>query len=364
MATMSAATEGTMLNGWLVIDKPEGPGSTQIVSAVKRALREGGYARTKVGHGGTLDPLASGVLPVALGEATKLSGHMLGAHKAYKFTIAFGAETDTLDREGEVVATSASRPALAQIEALLPRFTGAIEQVPPAYSALKIDGKPAYARARAGEAVAMKSRLVTIQSLSIAPPAETLQEEPSHPKTVRPELVEGLSSSEQERKAVRQAHRERSSAEVVQGAEAAPGAGAAAEALSSITLLAHVSKGTYIRSLARDIAHALGTVGQVSYLRRLQAGPFTLEAAISLDKLSELAHGRQLEQALLPLTAGLDDIPALAVTPGQARLLRQGQRLAGIAAKPGLHLATECSVPVALVELSEGELRVVRGFNL
>lgn len=314
---MNAAGEGAVLNGWLVIDKPEGPGSTRIVSAVKRALREGGYARTKVGHGGTLDPLASGVLPVALGEATKLSGHMLGAHKAYEFTIAFGAETDTLDREGEVVATSASRPALAEIEALLPRFTGAIEQVPPAYSALKIDGKPAYARARAGEAVEMKSRIVTIHNLSIAPaPGEGARE-----------------------------------------------GGAAGEVLS-ITLLAHVSKGTYIRSLARDIAHALGTVGQVTFLRRLQAGPFTLEAAISLDKLSELANARELEQALLPLTAGLDDIPALAVTPDQARLLRQGQRLAGIAAKPGLHLATDCSVPVALVELSEGELRVVRGFNL
>jgi tRNA pseudouridine55 synthase len=317
MAEMNAAGEGAVLNGWLVIDKPEGPGSTRIVSAVKRALREGGYARAKVGHGGTLDPLASGVLPVALGEATKLSGHMLGAHKAYEFTIAFGAETDTLDREGEVVATSDCRPTLAQIEALLPRFTGAIEQVPPAYSALKIDGKPAYARARAGEAVEMRSRAVTIHSLSTAPTAG---------------------------EAMR--------------------VGGEGEALSSITLLAHVSKGTYIRSLARDIAHALGTVGQVTFLRRLQAGPFALEAAISLDKLSELANARELEQALLPLTAGLDDIPALAVTPDQARLLRQGQKLAGIAAKPGLHLATDCSVPVALVELSEGELRVVRGFNL
>jgi tRNA pseudouridine55 synthase len=317
MAQMNAAGEGAVLNGWLVIDKPEGPGSTRIVSTVKRALREGGYVRTKVGHGGTLDPLASGVLPIALGEATKLSGHMLGAHKAYEFTIEFGAQTDTLDREGEVVATSDCRPTLAQIEALLPRFTGAIEQVPPAYSALKIDGKPAYARARAGEAVEMRSRAVTIHSLSTA----------------------------------------RAAGEAVQ-------VGGEGEALSSITLLAHVSKGTYIRSLARDIAHALGTVGQVTFLRRLQAGPFALEAAISLDKLSELANARELEQALLPLTAGLDDIPALAVTPDQARLLRQGQRLAGIAAKPGLHLATDCSVPVALVELSEGELRVVRGLNL
>ena len=201
------------------------------------------------------------------------------------------------------------------------------------------------------------NRAVTIHSLSIVPPDGPRQIAPSHSKSVRPELVEGPSFPEQERKAVRQAHRER-------GFSAPPGVGDAGAALSSVTLIAHVSKGTYIRSLARDIAHALGTVGQVSFLRRLQAGPFSLDTAISLDKLSELAHGRQLEQALLPLTAGLDDIPALAVTPGQARLLRQGQRLAGIAAKPGLHLATECSVPVALVELSEGELRVVRGFNL
>jgi tRNA pseudouridine55 synthase len=131
-----------------------------------------------------------------------------------------------------------------------------------------------------------------------------------------------------------------------------------------VTLSAIVSKGTYIRSLARDIAYALDTVGHVTMLRRTKAGPFTLEAAISLDKLAELGKARQLEQALLPLTAGLDDIPALPVTPDQARLLRQGQKLIGIAAQQGLHLATEGSVPVALVDLSEGELRVVRGFNL
>ena len=131
-----------------------------------------------------------------------------------------------------------------------------------------------------------------------------------------------------------------------------------------MTLRAHVSKGTYIRSLARDISRALGTVGHVTMLRRTKAGPFALQQAISLDKLEELAKARQLEQTLLPLTAGLDDIPALPVTPDQARLLRQGRKLTGTAAQPGLHLATEGSVPVALVELFEGELRVVRGFNL
>ncbi|HEY0627128.1 MAG TPA: tRNA pseudouridine(55) synthase TruB [Allosphingosinicella sp.] len=293
------------VHGWLILDKPVGPGSTDAVSAVKRALRGGGYPKLKVGHGGTLDPLASGVLPVALGEATKLCGRMLDSDKVYTFSIGFGLETDTLDAEGQAVETSAARPAPREIEQILPRFTGAIEQTPPIYSALKIDGKAAYARARAGETLEMKTRAVTIHSLNLND-------------------VNG----------------------------------------DAATLTAHVSKGTYIRSLARDIARALGAVGHVTMLRRLKAGPFTLAQAISLDKLAELGHARQLEQALLPLTAGLDDIPALPVTPDQARLLRQGQKLIGIAAQPGLHLATDQSVPVALVELEGPELRVVRGFNL
>ena len=136
------------------------------------------------------------------------------------------------------------------------------------------------------------------------------------------------------------------------------------EELGSATLIAHVSKGTYIRSLARDIARALESLGHVTMLRRVKSGPFTLEGAISLDLLGEAAKARCLEQYLLPLTAGLDDIPALPVDPDQARALREGRKLTGIAAMPGLHLATDASVPVALVELSEGQLRVVRGFNL
>jgi len=300
------------VNGWLVIDKPVGPSSTRIVGAVKRALREGGYPKPKVGHGGTLDPLASGVLPIAIGEATKLSGRMLDADKIYRFTIAFGNETDTLDAEGKTVETSAARPSVAEVVSALTRFIGEIEQVPPAYSALKIEGRPAYARARAGEALVMKPRKVRIHVLEIDP------------------ADDGRTGT-----------------------------------IDAVTLVANVSKGTYIRSLARDIARAVGSVGHVAMLRRLKAGPFTLDSAISLDNLAKLAMARELEQALLPLTAGLDDIPALPVTPDQARLLRQGQKLAGIAAKPGLHLVTDRSVPVALVEAgSEGELRVVRGFNL
>src|SRR4051794_3181369 len=156
-----------MLHGWIILDKPVGLGSTTAVSAIKRILREAGEPKTKVGHGGTLDPLASGVLPIALGEATKLCGRMLQATKAYDFTISFGDETDTLDAEGQVIATSDVRPTPDQIEAALPRFTGVIEQVPPAYSALKIEGKPAYARARAGEELEIKARCVTVHELCI-----------------------------------------------------------------------------------------------------------------------------------------------------------------------------------------------------
>jgi len=331
------------MHGWLIIDKPVGPGSTQIVSAVKRALKAGDYPKMKVGHGGTLDPLASGVLPIALGEATKLSGRMLDADKIYDFTIGFGVETDTLDAEGEAAFTSDARPTLAEVEAVLPRFTGPIVQVPPAYSALMIDGKRAYDRARAGETVEMKTRAVTVHSLEILPGTG---------RGAARSAVEGSALT-----------LERPLHQLAAGPP--PRAG---EDLDEITLTARVSKGTYIRSLARDIARALGTVGSVTMLRRVKAGPFTLAQAISLDKLAEDAKARQLEQTLLPLTAGLDDIPALPVTPDQARLLRQGRILVGIAAQPGLHLATDQSVPVALVELSEGELRpelrVVRGFNL
>jgi tRNA pseudouridine55 synthase len=326
-----------MLHGWIILDKPVGLGSTTAVSAVKRLLRETGEPKTKVGHGGTLDPLASGVLPIALGEATKLAGRMLDATKAYEFTIKFGEETDTLDAEGQVVATSEVRPTLEQVGALLPHFTGAIEQVPPAYSALKIGGKAAYARARAGAEVALSARTVDILELEIA------EEQNPHPGLL-PHAGEG---------------------ELAPRNKPSPASGRGlGEGLSSVSLSATVSKGTYIRSLARDIARALGTVGHVSYLRRTRAGPFGLDKAISLDFLSEAAKARQLTRAVLPLEAALDDIPALPVTPDQAQLLRHGQCLFGFPATPGLQLATAEGTPVALVEASADGLRVVRGFNL
>ena len=335
------------MNGWLILDKPVGHGSTQAVSAVKRALRAGGYPKVKVGHGGTLDPLASGVLPVALGEATKLAGRLLDSEKVYEFTIAFGVETDTLDGEGKVVATSDARPTAAAIAGILPRFTGAIHQVPPAYSALKVDGARAYDLARAGEEVVLATRHVIVFSLQSS--LSLLGEGDRRPQVgggggggvaavpaapPPPSLCDGP-----------------------------PPRAKLGEDLAEITLTAHVSKGTYIRSLARDIALALGTVGHVTYLRRLKAGPFDLAHAISLDKLAELGHGRVLEHRLLPLRAGLDDIPALSLTPDQAGALRQGRVLVGIACPDGPHFAMLGMSPVALVEASAGQVRVVRGFN-
>ena len=331
-----------MLHGWIILDKPVGLGSTTAVSAVKRILRTGGEPKTKVGHGGTLDPLASGVLPIALGEATKLAGRMLDASKIYSFRIHFGEETDTLDAEGEVVATSDVRPTRRDVEAVLAQFSGEIEQVPPAYSAIKVEGKAAYARARAGETVEPKPRKVTVHELALGPAL------PVRSEGGLPEYDESSMSS------LVRSHLDR---------QRASHAGKN-ERVFEAEFQAFVSKGTYIRSLARDIAHALGTVGHVSYLRRTRAGPFSLSQAISLDFLEEAAKARALTRTVLPLTAALDDIPALPVTPDQARLLRHGQRLSGFPAKPGLSLATSEGTPVALVEALADGLRVVRGFNL
>jgi tRNA pseudouridine55 synthase len=296
------------MHGWIILDKPLGLGSTQGVSAVKRALRTGGYPKVKVGHGGTLDPLATGVLPIALGEATKLAGRMLDASKVYDFTICFGIETDTLDAEGKVVARSERFVDGADVEDVLGAFLGPIQQVPPAYSALKVNGERAYDLARSGAPVLLTTREVTVHDLDYL---EWWQEGP----------------------------------------------------IQYASLRAHVSKGTYIRSLARDIALALGTVGHVTMLRRNRAGPFDLSCAISLDLLDEAAKGATLEVHLRPIEAGLDGIPALPLTPEQAAALRQGRVLAGVAASDGLHFAKLGDTPVALVEIVAGLVRVERGFN-
>ncbi|MBS3956194.1 MAG: tRNA pseudouridine(55) synthase TruB [Clostridiales bacterium] len=326
--------EGGLPSGWLVVDKPLGPTSAQIVGKLKWAMRTGGYGkarigqsgsgrlkigqsgsgrlkigqsgsgRLKIGHGGTLDPLATGVLPIALGEATKLAGYLLNGPKAYRFTLAFGFSTTTDDAEGEVVKASPARPSQDAIRAILPRFTGPIRQRPPAYSALKVDGERAYALARAGRPPELAERDVTILALDL------VSAEPD-----------------------------------------------------SATFDVRCSKGTYVRSLARDLAEALGSVGHVSLLRRTMAGPFTLEQALPLDKWLGLVHGGALEQALLPLTAGLDDILVLPVDPEDAYALSRGMRLSGPRVKSGHYIATLGSVPVALVEVSLCDVRVVRGFN-
>ncbi len=293
----------TPLHGWLILDKPLGITSADGVAQVKRILRQLGYPKTRIGHGGTLDPLATGVLPIALGEATKLAGRMLNAAKAYRFTVAWGTSTATDDAEGAVTATSPVRPDAAAITAVLLRFTGPITQVPPAYSALKVGGERAYKLARAGEVVELASRELVIHDLALL------------------------------------------DADV-----------------DSATFDVTCSKGTYVRSLARDLALALGTVGHVSMLRRTRAGPFGLDDAITLDKLAAFAQD-SLEQAVLPLTAGLDDIPAFAVSPEAALALRQGRALPGHPAFHGLYLATDGPVPVALVDITSVAIRVVRGFN-
>ena len=317
------------MHGWIILDKPLGLGSTQAVAAVKRNLRSAGFGKVKVGHGGTLDPLATGVLPIALGEATKLCGRMLDASKTYDFTICFGTETSGLDAEGEVVATSDVRPTLEQVQQALAQFTGPIEQIPPAYSAIRIDGKRAYDLARAGEVVEMKSRAVTVYQLTVC----------------HAELVSASYFDRDEIKTLKQ----------VQGDAL----------LKSITLTADVSKGTYIRSLARDIAYALGAVGHVSMLRRVRAGPFVLNGAISLDKLNAFGQGAAQEDIILPIEAGLVDIPALDLSPEQARAIQQGRVLTGIAMKDGLHWARDADLrPIALVENIDGALKTVRGFNL
>ena len=306
------------MHGWIILDKPYGMGSTTAVSAVKRILRQAGHGKIKTGHGGTLDPLATGVLPIALGEATKLAGRMLDADKGYDFEITFGAETDTLDVEGQIVATSDVLPTLVQIEGVLPRFTGPIRQRPPAFSALKVDGKRAYDMARAGEAVELPDREVEVVTLAV------------RPEQSRGTCLDALNTN----------------------------------GIASITLSASVSKGTYIRSLARDIAHALGTVGHVTMLRRTKAGPFALNQTISLDFLEEAARCGTLADIMLPIRTALADIPVLALTRDEAADLKLGRWIWRDEAPDGLHFAQLEKLPVALVNAASGEIRVERGFNI
>jgi len=292
------------IDGWIVLDKPLGMGSTTAVGRVRWL-----FSAEKAGHGGTLDPLATGVLPIALGEATKTVPFVMDGRKEYRFTLRFGEARSTEDGEGEVTATSDVRPADEAIRRALPRFVGDIEQMPPAFSALKIDGRRAYDLARAGEAVELKPRTVRIDRLELLG---------------RPDV-------------------------------------------DHADFVVACGKGTYIRSLGRDLALSLGAVGHLSALRRTVAGPFREEAAISLPKLEALGHIPPLLGALAPVATALDDIPALALTETQANQLRHGQSVLltrDVPPSGALIRAEAGSKLVALVRSDGVALQPVRVFNL
>ncbi len=308
---MARKRRGQPVHGWIVLDKPEGMTSTAAVGAVKRRLDA-----AKAGHGGTLDPFATGILPIALGEATKTVSWAMDGVKQYHFTVRWGIATNTEDCEGEITDRSDVCPDRAAIEAVLDRFTGEIEQVPPAFSAIKFDGKRAYDLARAGEAPDMQPRRVAIEDLRLV-------DVPDEDHAV---------------------------------------------------LVVVCGKGTYIRALGRDIALALGTVGHLVALRRTRVGPFSEKSAISLDELGENMHVAAACEHLLPVETALDDIPALAVTESEAGRLRNGQavsllRKADLDRIAGLEdgetaLAKADGQPVALVRYTAGEVRPVRVLNL
>lgn len=311
--------KGDAVHGWLILDKPAGLTSTQALGKARRLLNA-----NKAGHVGTLDPLATGILPLAFGEATKTVGFLEDADKTYRFTIEWGRSTNTLDAEGETTGESPARPSREAIEAALPAFIGEVEQTPPAFSAIKVDGVRAYALARAGEAVELQSRPVRIHSLA---------------------LLE------------------------------VPGPDHAVFEM-------RCGSGTYVRSLARDLAVRLGVEGHVSALRRTAVGPFSEAQSVTMDVLEDLAHKARALDALKPVQTALDDIPALAVTGEEAFKLKQGRSIVLLprqaqelkararprsvggkdASRWALALLNE--EPVALGDARAGKLTPLRVFNL
>jgi tRNA pseudouridine55 synthase len=298
------------VHGWIVLDKPIGMTSTHAVSVIKRL-----FTAKRVGHAGTLDPLASGCLPIALGEATKTVPFVMDGRKIYSFTVTWGEERDTDDSEGRVVATSAMRPSAEQIKAMLPQFRGTLDQVPPRYSAIKIAGERAYDLAREGEMVELKSRTVDIHRLDLT------------------EMADG----------------------------------------DQAVFTAECGKGTYVRSLARDMGRVLGCFGHVSALRRAAVAPFTEDTMISLEGLESLCHRAatgegNLADAMLPVETALDDIPALAISRADAARLQRGQTvlLRGRDAPVfrGLVSVTASGQLIALAEVDRGEIVPKRVFNL
>ena len=308
---MGRRHKGQQVHGWLNLDKPLGLSSSQAVSRVQRA-----FDAKKAGHGGTLDPLATGILPIAFGEATKTAAYAMDGSKTYYFGVRWGEARSTDDREGEVIETHDHRPAAQQIESSLAAFVGTIEQVPPRYSAIKIDGRRAYDLARRDEAVELKSRRVEVRELRLVDVPD------------------------------------------------------ADHAFLSVTC----GKGTYVRALARDLAHHLDTVGHVDWLRRTAVGPFTEADAISLDKIEALGHIPLDSDLLMPIETVLDDIPALALTVQEAQRLKHGQSVSvlPVASRSTFKEIeqgdTVCAMSegrlVALARIVDGGIHPVRVMNL
>lgn len=309
---MARRRKGDPVHGWVCLDKPVGLGSTEAVSKVRRL-----FNAAKAGHAGTLDPLATGVLPIALGEATKTVPFLVEAEKVYRFTIAWGVTTASYDREGEVIDRSDVRPSPEAAAEALKAFVGEIDQAPPAFSAIKVDGERAYDLARDGVKVELEPRKVVIHEAAV-----TAAPDPDH-----------------------------------------------------LEITMRTGKGVYVRAVARDLALALGACGHVSALCRERVGPFSLENAITLEKLSDLVHRGAAAEGLLPVETALDDIPELAVTAEDAFRLRQGRpivllprqvetlkgRLSGGARTVS---AMEGGTLVAICTLRAGRLEPDRVFNL
>lgn len=303
---MARRKKGNPVNGWLILDKPIGMTSTQAVGAVRRA-----FNAQKAGHAGTLDPLATGVLPIAMGEATKTVPYAVDGEKHYRFTVRWGIETNTDDSEGEVARESASRATRAEIEALLPRFIGEIEQVPPAFSAIKIDGNRAYDLARAGEEVVLEPRIVHVESL---------------------ELIEMIDAD-------------------------------------TAVFEARCGKGTYVRAIARDLGRVLGCLGHLITLRRTEVGAFTEAAAVSIAQLHAAAEAGEgaLEALLCPIETALRDLVEFSVGQNDAARLLRGQSVL-IRGRDAPHAmgatyATCKGHLIAVGEIERGELRPIRVFN-
>lgn len=301
---MARRKKGNPVHGWVVLDKPIDMTSTQAVGAVRRL-----FEAQKAGHAGTLDPLATGILPIALGEATKTVPFAVDGEKAYRFTVRFGAETDTDDAEGQVVRTSELLPTLEDIENVLADFTGEISQVPPAFSAIKVDGNRAYDLARAGEKVELDARFIMVEDLRLVDMPDAC----------------------------------------------------------TAVLEAECGKGTYVRALARDIGRTLGSAAHVISLRRTRVGPFDIEMSVQLPALREAAEAGEIDQLLHPVEAALGDIPGLSVGPNDAMNLSRGQsvlvRGRDAPIMKGAAYAHFKGKILALGELEKGAFRPTRVFN-